>query len=380
MGSTRLGLCFFFALAPLAVVWLSQAAAPLPGATATARTEVMPVSVLQSILLRPATPQYPRNSEGDIALLRDGRLLLVWSRFYGGGADDAAAEIAARVSEDGGLTWGAPFVVQHNDGAFNVMSASLVRGGNRDLLLFFLRKNADDDLKAVVRRSPDEGETWSAETVVTREPGYHVMNNARVVRLRSGRLLAPVASSLDCSGREHYRSVCYLSGDDGFTWRRGAGEVDLERRGAMEPGLVELKDGRVLMIIRTQLSAIHRSYSSDGGDTWSAPEPSGVAAPEAPSTIARIPSTGDLLLVWNNNADMSAGHSGRRTPLSTAVSRNEGLTWEHVRNLETDPNHTYAYTSVTFFDETVILSYYDQDSSGLGLRVTRAPIRWLYEG
>ena len=33
----------------------------------------------------------------------------------------------------------------------------------------------------------------------------------------------------------------------------------------MEPGLVELRDGRVLQIIRTQLGRIYRSFSGDGG-------------------------------------------------------------------------------------------------------------------
>ncbi len=327
----------------------------------------------------PGTAQYPRNSEGDIAVLKDGRLFLAWTRFYGGSEDDAAAEVAGRLSEDKGATWGEPFVVQPNDAGKNVMSVSLLRAGNGDLLLFYLRKNSSSDLKVAVRRSSDEARTWGGETMVTPQAGYHVMNNARVIRLRSGRLLAPVAHSVECwSGREHYRSVCYLSDDDGLTWRRGTGEADVEKRGAMEPGLVELRDGRILMIIRTQLGTIHCSYSSDGGETWSTPEPSGIAAPEAPATITRIPSTGDLLLVWNSNVDMSAGHCGRRTPLTTAISRNEGQTWEHLRDLESDPQHTYAYTSVTFVDDLAILSYYYANSFADSLRLTRLPIPWLY--
>ena len=334
----------------------------------------------ETTVVAPATDAYPRNSEGDIAVLRDGRLLLVWTRFYGGGADDAAAEIAGRLSEDQGRTWSEPFVVQRNDADRNVMSASLLRAGNGDLLLFYLRKNSWSDLKAVVRRSRDEGQSWGAETVVTRRTaGYHVMNNARVVRLTSGRLLAPVASSVEALGeRAHYLSVCYLSDDDGLTWRRGRGEADVEKRGAMEPGVVELRDGRLLMIIRTQLGTIHRSYSSDGGDTWSAPEASGVQAPEAPATIARIPSTGDLLLVWNNSMNLPAPLGGRRTPLTTAVSRDEGQTWGCVRDLETEPEHGYAYTSVTFLDQVALLSYWDRDPSGVSLLVTRVPLSWLY--
>ncbi len=68
----------------------------------------------------------------------------------------------------------------------------------------------------------------------------------------------------------------------------------------MEPEVIELIDGRVMMIVRTQLGYIANSYSSDGGDTWSEPGRLSVQAPEAPATLRRIPATGDLLLIWNN--------------------------------------------------------------------------------
>ena len=41
--------------------------------------------------------------------------------------------------------------------------------------------------------------------------------------------------------------------------------------------------------------------STDGGDTWSDFEAMGIASPNSPATIERVPSTGDLLLVWNNH-------------------------------------------------------------------------------
>lgn len=42
------------------------------------------------------TQESPRNSEGDVIALRDGRLLLAYSRFTGGSGDNSAAHIAAR--------------------------------------------------------------------------------------------------------------------------------------------------------------------------------------------------------------------------------------------------------------------------------------------
>jgi hypothetical protein len=42
-----------------------------------------------------ASTEHPRNSEGDIVVLRDGTLFAAWSQFYGGAQDHAPARIVA---------------------------------------------------------------------------------------------------------------------------------------------------------------------------------------------------------------------------------------------------------------------------------------------
>ncbi len=106
----------------------------------------------------------------------------------------------------------------------------------------------------------------------------------------------------------------------------------------MEPEVVELSDGSLLMHFRTQLGHIAASESADGGETWTEARSWGVRAPEAPATLRRIPSTGDLLLIWNDTYRDGEGHGGKRTPLTAAVSTDEGQTWSHRRDLETDPD------------------------------------------
>src|SRR5690606_11252438 len=139
------------------------------------------------------------------------------------------------------------------------------------------------------------------------------------------------------------------------TWKQSKGSVDYVKRGAMEPEVIELKDGKVLMIFRTQSGHIGSSLSSDKGDTWSKPVSWGVRAPEAPATLRRIPSTGDLLLIWNDNFEPGAGHSGKRTPLTAAISSDEGKTWKLKKNLETDADQTYSYISLTFYRGRAIM-------------------------
>lgn len=338
-----------------------------------------------SLMLGEASAEYPRNSEGDIIVLRDGRLLACWSRFYGGDEDNARAEIAARTSADAGGTWGEPFVLQENVGRENVMSASLLRERRSgDLLLFYGVKNSVTDMKFYCRRSSDEAQTWAEPVLVTPLDAYNVINNARVIQLSSGRLLAPTEFCEEVwSAREHLRTYMCYSDDGGGTWRAADGIVDAPKRGAMEPGLVELRDGRVLQIIRTQTGQIFKSYSSDEGLTWTLPEALGVASPEAPSTIARLPGTGDLVLFHNSTVDLAADHCGARCPLSVAVSQDEGLTWRHTVDLETDPSHYYAYLSCTFHDGRALLTYYVSNcpfpgGTGLSQKFVSLPISALY--
>ncbi len=338
-----------------------------------------------SRLAFPATKEHPRYTEGSIVRLNDGSLLYAVSQFSGDGSDFARASIVARTSRDDGRTWGEPRVLQESTGKMNVMSVTLRRlnapAPAGTIAMFYLEKNAFDDLPVYVRLSRDEGATFGQRIRVSTEPGYHVMNNDRVTQLSSGRLLAPVASTADVHKVNHFVSFCWISDDGGQTWRKGKEHVDQPKRGAMEPEVIELDDRRVLMIMRTQLGHIATSYSADGGETWSEPGKLSVKSPEAPATLRRIPSTGDLLLIWNNTFTPGAGHGGQRTPLTAAISTDEGKAWRQIRNLETDADKSYAYTSLIFVGHRAVMTYWESGPgpNDLSSRFRSLPISWFYE-
>ncbi len=335
----------------------------------------------------------PRNSEGDFIRLADGRILFVYTRFSSGGSDHDNADLVSRVSTDQGQTWSRnDKMVVANEGGRNVMSVSLLRLADGRIALFYLRKNSLTDCRPVVRFSNDEAESWSSPTAIIpdHEVGYHVMNNDRVIQLTSGRLIAPVAlhnrpgwEKPDWQGE----ITCYLSDDGGKNWRRSktmqnASDAAGKRITAQEPGVIELKDGRLLLWIRTDAGEQYRSFSADGGEMWSALEPMGVASPKSPATIERIPTTGDLLLVWNNHAHLPPAERKLRTPYTVAISQDEGKTWDNFKNLADDPHGWYCYTALTFVDDHVLLGYCagDRRTGGLNLsQITRFPVRWLYE-
>lgn len=328
--------------------------------------------------LAEATVDNPRNTEGDVIVLKDGSLLAAWSAFHGGSRDESTAQITAAISRDGGRTWGTPFRLQENIGRQNVMSVSFLRSRKSgEILFFFLVKNSGEDLYPVVRRSADEGKTWSPPVRVLRDPGYYVMNNARVIQLRSGRILCPLSfTGKVFANGQTFRNVVYYSDDDGRTFRRSPSVLTAPRRGAMEPGLLELQDGRVLQIIRTQVGQVWHALSADGGVTWSPAAPWTVAAPESPSTIFRLPD-GRVAIIYNPEVRLDSDHSGPRTPLVAAVSRDEGKTWSPSQVIESDPAATYAYTSVTLHDGRALLTYYHGKDKMYSLRFRSIPLGWF---
>lgn len=345
-----------------------------------------------TLKLSPSTIN-PRNSEGDFIRLKDGRILFVYTRFSSGGSDHDKAVLASRVSHDQGQTWSdQDQVLIENEGDRNVMSVSLLRLHDGRIAFFYLQKNSLTDCRPVVRFSDDEAQTWSDPVgiVPDSEIGYHVLNNDRVIQLKNRRLVAPVAihnrpgwKAPDWKGQ----ITCYLSDDAGQTWRRAqtlqkAVKADGSRVSAQEPGVVQLNDDRLLLWVRTTAGEQYRSFSRDDGETWSGFEPMGIASPNSPATIERVPSTGDLLLVWNNHQHLPLEKRTFRTPFNLAVSRDDGNTWQHVKTLMDDAHGWYCYTALTFVDDHLLLGHCagDRRTGGLNLsQITRVPLAWVYE-
>ena len=304
-----------------------------------------------------STPELPRKSEGDVVELTDGRLLLVYMEFGGDGSDFARTRLVAQESADGGLTWGGHRVITTTaPGDVNVYSPNLVRAQDGRILLLFHRNHGKDDGHGALCtlyawKSTDEGESFAphAEFAVKQDCS---LCNAVVKRLASGRLLLPVSSAVPgAHGPWGKCAVSVLfSDDDGRTWREAANRLTLPLRGAMEPHVEQTRDGRALMVMRNQLGALFLSESADDGVAWSKPQTTGLRTPESCPELTRIPDTGDLLMIWNHSVYDPGfrSHYGKRSPLTTAVSRDEGRTWEHVRDIEDDPTRAFSNPGCRF--------------------------------
>lgn len=318
-------------------------------------------SLGKPLMILAPQPGNPRNSEGAFAELAGGKMLFAWTRFTGGSGDAASAHIVAVHSTDGGRSWSRePRELVANAGGCNVMSVSFVRLVDQRLGLFYLVKHGAHDCRPHVRWSDDHASTWSDAQPLTSDVGYHVVNNDRVVRLASGRLVVPAArhtTVLDAAGQAVInpvgRPLMFLSDDQGATWRTvdtGASLTALSRAGLQEPGVVELSANHLWCFCRSDVGHQVSLFSDDGGEHWSAPQPSPFFSPCSPMSVKRL-ADGRLLAVWNDLSPrwpfpQATQQSWGRTPLVIATSTDDGKTWTPPQPIETDHTRGFCYTAI----------------------------------
>ena len=321
-------------------------------------------TLVRNVVIAKAGTDNPRNDTASILERRDASLMVVWHKYSASeiaGSDFGTCRIFAKSSRDAGLIWGEErMLVDVAPGDLNVQAPALCRLRSGDVLLNCLRAHAKDSSSMLVFRSKDDGKSFEELSHVwTRTKGQWLQGGASsLVPLSSGRLLLPMHGGTGEQGTQHNVAHAYFSDDDGKTWKASRGTVDLPMRGAMEASVAELKSGRLIMSLRTQLGSVFLSQSDDHGETWSLAQPCGLKAPESCTCLRRIPGTNDLLLFWNDSLyDPKHHHYGERSPLSGAVSKNEGRTWRRLGNLTTGESE-FTNLSCTFLSSgTAAVTY-----------------------
>lgn len=329
--------------------------------------EILPYVFKSSTLFVESSLDIPRRSEGDILLLADGGLLLVYTKFVGGYEDHNYAVLVKRISTDKGQTWSDEMEFIDQKGRLNVMSASLLQLKEGGLALFYLVKNSNRDCYPVVRFSADNGDSWSEPTAcISPGSGYYIMNNSRAIQLSTGRIVIPVSQHIVDKNETFSESgiiFCCYSDDGGKTWYKGKSFVSPNRSLVLqEPGIVELSDGKILMYIRTNSGYQYYSYSENRGYSWGKLSQSSLESPLAPALIERNPYTKALVVVWNKS-------KSERMPLCIATSTDEGVTWGHKALLEKLNGYFACYPAIEFLsaDEALVLySISEKEQWGLG--------------
>ncbi len=255
----------------------------------------------------------------------NGDLLCVW---YGGSyecADDQALYLARR--EHGQHEWHAPELVTRGEFLHPPGNAVVFRVSPSRLMILYDRMDEPRPIRngrwregqLVAIHSDDDGRTWSAAEEVHAGPGG--IRNAPFA-LENGELFVPMSNPKPCF---------LMTRDGGANWRV-SGSINV----GGQPTAVQRSDGSLLCYLRAQ-PMILQSESLDGGATWSVAQPSKLPCPGASMAMRRL-ANGHLVLVYNPSSES-------RTPISVAVSKDDGNNWSRPVHLDSNPGE-YAYPCV----------------------------------
>lgn len=304
-----------------------------------------------------------------------------------------------RRSYDNGLTWGEPQVIaSHPEEGRLANSFGLFADANGHVHhLYLLLLNWDEHIPYEDRiiemkhiRSCDHGRTWSEPETVDYGHSYTgSINNATV--LGSGRIVVSF-SYMTKRKTGRFTTTAMLSDDHGQTWRLSNSNLFLDNggahseTGAVEPVTIELPDGRIWMVVRTQSGKLYETYSSDAGENWSELAPTGFVSSNSPAGLLRL-RDGRVLMCWNHGKGEPIHHgiSYARQAIVAAICGYDGV-WRGYRQVagmkrEYDARRLLCYPwMVELADGSVLVGYYDTHFSHFGtqtFRVVRFDPEWL---
>ena len=236
-------------------------------------------------------------------------------------------------STDQGTTWSPPKTVLRFDDRACLLSEVIVHGeeirimGESHLGRF-------EDWQVFVLISTDNGETWGTPLPFTPLPRRTFIRNLYIstwgewfLPFQSYDTVADSAASplVDGSFKSAVNGVL-ISNDEGWTWEKSAEAGPTA--GWAENNLVELRDGRLVMLIRAdRTGSLKRSESTDRGRTWSSPVATDIPNPGTKFRLHRLRS-GRIVLIHNPNPN-----PGVRNPLALWTSDDDMHTWSHKRTL-----------------------------------------------
>ncbi|MEZ6132140.1 MAG: sialidase family protein [Planctomycetaceae bacterium] len=310
--------------------------------------------------LHPRLKPLPFELLGPFAEIRDGILAI-----------DAKATY---VSRDGGSTWSDPQPLFADDAPQKITVSNeraILR--TKDGTLIVACMNLDERhwtwsndlgdapgaiLPTYAMRSTDDGKTWTHLQKLHDDWSGCVRD---MIQTSDGRIVFTAMKMQHNPGR--HTVLTYSSTDDGVSWTP-SNLIDLGGKGhhggVTEPTLVELNDGRLWQLIRTNWGEFWSGYSNNGGRHWQVLQPSGIPASSAPGMLTRLAS-GRLMLLWNrplpegqDSWPLSGGDglwsetpvSNYREQLSLAFSDDEGTSWTTPVVVARQPKQWLSYPYV----------------------------------
>lgn len=249
----------------------------------------------------------------------EGNLLCAWF----GGTQEGHKDVGIWLSRWNGSEWSEPVEVA-SEPEQPCWNPALFRTREGETLLFYKAGPSPSNWTGLLKRSTDEGATWSEAEWLPAGILGPIKN--KPAQLESGEILCG-------SSVESYRAwACWaeITPDVGRTWsKHGPIAVPGQPYGIIQPGVVDLGGGRVRFLCRSRgIGRIVTASSTDAGRTWS----------EATLTELPNPNSGiDALGFDDGRVGLIYNHSANaRHPINLIVSDDGGDSWGEPLVLEDD--------------------------------------------
>src|SRR5437588_2598026 len=332
----------------------------------------------------------------------DGKIIAILSEVRNG-------NVLARYSSDDGSNWGEPtplFPLDISRGGWSLQNCFTDRDG--ELQILGTLDNTPQHPQSIYEtrydiwhfRSRDAQRSWNAPVLVWKGYAGSLLS---FLQLRDGRVVVPFCyltprtwakrgegfDQFTYMGR--FSSSAAYSDDNGQTWHISSNELkeptpEIGDDGGIEPIVLELKTGRLWMLIRTQNGRFFESFSQDRGATWTHPLPTGISSSDSPCSLTRL-HDGRVVMLWNNTLRYPYANGGRAI-LHGAISEDDGKTWRGYREVAANPyaieppppngDHGVTYT-VPALTASGKLSTSLSTGNGNHTLLLRVDPEWLYE-
>jgi len=280
------------------------------------RPQAQDAQVVTAMLPSPC----PQNHAANILPLPDGTLMCVWF----GGSQEGVADISVWSSRlaPGACAW-SEAVKLSDDPTRSEQNPVLFLAQDNVLWLLWTAQISGNQDTAIVRyrQSHDFGASWGDIKTLLDKPGTFIRQPITV--LENGNWLLPVFYCRTQPGEKWVGnddiSAVKISSDQGNSWR----DVEVPQSlGCVHMNITALPGGQLVALFRSRWADnIYYSQSTDGGESWSVPEPTTLPNNNSSIQVTTL-ADGALALVFNHmNA---AGASERRASLYDEIDDGDG--------------------------------------------------------
>ncbi|KHE01160.1 MULTISPECIES: sialidase family protein [Pantoea] len=331
----------------------------------------------------------PQNHAANILPLHDGSLLCVWF----GGTQEGIADISVWCSRlpAGSHIWSEAIKLSDDPTRSEQNPVLFLAPDNVLWLLWTAQLSGNQDTAIVrYRQSGDLGKTWGPIDTLLDKPGTFIRQPITV--LENGNWLLPVFYCRTQPGEKWVGnddiSAVKISSDQGKSWRD---VVVPESLGCVHMNITALQDGSLVALYRSRWADnIYLSRSTDGGESWTAPEATVLPNNNSSIQVTTLQS-GELALVFNSMSAAGATErraslydeiddgdgrkepeaTGRsafwgapRAPMTVAISADGGKTWPWQKNLDEGDGYCMTNNSQEKLNREFSYPSIKQDAQG----------------